>query len=268
MKTICACVVCLVVGVMIGRVLAPQAMVELKNKTENESSVRKGTRYASSQGQAGDRSVQRNRSDTGALELAGDSGLKDPNRDGKLVVVPASLIGHLSQAAAKRTLAQNLFSQNGEMEKYLQISDREKSRVQQAWRATQKEMRQYENNAAETEDLTDESVKITVPDMSLAMKGFGDDFQETVQETLGENRADAFIQMKQIDQILTPTEGDKVYTVKVEAIGDGRWRYHMSFESVDGRRVWVGESVPEEIRHITDAAKINPELNPAEEEEE
>ena len=29
---------------------------------------------------------------------------------------------------------------------------------------------------------------------------------------------------------LSPLAGNQVYTVKVESIGDGRWRYHMSVD--------------------------------------
>ena len=42
----------------------------------------------------------------------------------------------------------------------------------------------------------------------------------------------------------------------------------MSYESQAGRKVWVGDSIPDEIRHITDASKIDPEMNPELEDEE
>lgn len=261
-KTLAACTLCIVGGFVVGRMM-PSAESELDSSAgEGGANSARSTKQGAVSGRAEARSGRRTRSDADAAVLDSDSGLIDPTRDGKLVVVPASLIGKLSQSAGTRSLGQSLFTQSGEIEQYLQITDREKKEVQQAWKAVQKEMRQYESNAAQTEDLEDGSVKITVPDMSLAMRGFGKEFNESVQSSLGENRAEAFLQMKQADRILTPVEGDQVYTVKVEAVGDGRWRYHMAVESPSGRRVWVGENVPEELRHLTDAAKINPEMNP------
>ncbi len=248
---------------MIGRVIPSSGGdASAPSSQEGLDEVRVGHRTASTANGAGANRRTRSAADAAVLDL--DSGLADPDRDGRLVVVPASLLGTLSQAAGKRSMDQDLFSQDGALEAYLQITDREKKYVQQAWRSVQKEMRQYESNAAQAEDLDDGSVKITVPDMSLAMKGFGDEFSDTVKNALGENRADAFLQMKQVGRLLTAVEGEQVYKVKVESVGDGRWRYHMAYESPGGRRVWVGERVPDAIRHLTDAANIDPDMNPEE----
>jgi len=201
-------------------------------------------------------------------ELELNSGLGDPDRNGQLVVVPASLIGALSRAGGVRSFEQDLFSSDGEIEIYLQITDREKSTIQQAWRKTRKQVYQLESLSAKSEDMSDGSVRIIVPDLSVEMKDCGEGFQNSVSEALGGNRAEAFIQMKQLDRMLTPPEGARVWTVKVEAVGDGRWRYHMGYEGPQGRKVWVGDSVPKEIRHITDTAKIKPDMNPAGENED
>ncbi len=270
-KTWVACVLCVIGGFALGRVLPSGQENSSESDAVSSDDSRMGRRAsAGSEGRVRPerRENYRGRSAADAVVLDEDSGLVDPDRDGKLVVVPATLIGELSLAAGERSWGQDLFSQDGAVEQYLQITDREKKEVQQAWRAAQKEMREYESHAAKTEDLEDGSVKITVPDMSLAMKGFGDDFNASVKKSLGENRADAFLQMKQVGRVMEPVEGDQVYTVRVEAAGDGRWRYHMSYESPEGRRIWVGESVPEEIRHLTDAAKINPQMNPEEDDED
>lgn len=266
-KTIGVCALCVVGGFVGGRVIPSGKDDAATTAVDSSEDSRIGRRVIAGSVSSEVRASRRIRSESDAAVLDMDSGLEDPARDGKLVVVPAALVGKLSQAAGTRSLGQDLFSQDGEVELYLQITDREKKEVQQAWRTVQKEMREYESNASQTEDLEDGSVKITVPDMSLVMKGFGDDFNAAIKDSMGGNRAAVFLQMKQVDRILTPVEGDQVYTVKVEAAGDGRWRYHMSVESPSGRRVWVGENVPEEIRHLTDAAKINPEMNPEEEDE-
>lgn len=267
-KVIGACVGCLLVGLVLGRLL-PGSGGESRGTSIGQTNTGGPEQKASrAVGRSLSKPTRIRRSPENQQFLDRDSGLNDPERDGKLVVVPAALIGKLSQAAGARSLGQDLFTQDGEVEQYLQISDREKKELQSAWRATQKEMRMYESNAAQTEDMEDGSVKITVPDMSSAMKGFGDGFHASVVEALGENRADAFVEMKQLNRILAPVQGDQAYTVKVEAAGDGRWRYHMSSQGPEGRRVWIGDSIPQEIRHLTDVAKIKPSMNPEPEDDD
>lgn len=257
-----ACAGCLLAGVILGRVLPGSAVDGKKATAPQTNAVNSELKASRAEGRSFLKRERIRRSPADQQLLDRDSGLNEPGRDGKLVVVPAALIGRLSQAGGSRSLGQDLFSQNGEVEQYLQISDREKRELQSAWRSTQKEMRMYQSNAAQTEDMEDGSVKITVPDMSSAMKGFGDGFHASVVEALGQNRADAFVEMKQVNRILAPVEGDQTYTVKVEAAGGGRWRYHMSSQGPEGRRVWIGDSIPKEIRHLTNVAKIQPSMNP------
>ncbi len=193
----------------------------------------------------------------------------ESGQDSRLLSVPAALIRELSLAGGTRSAGQDLFSRDGEMEKLLQITDQEKAVVQKAWAQSLQKIQELEARSSKSEDLEDGSVQITVPDLSRDRGELAKGFRSSVNDTLGDNRGDVFLAMKQVDQIFTPKSGQRVYTVSVEAIGDGRWRYHMA--SVDGegkRRVWVGEKVPNEIRHLTDAAKIVPSINPPEAGEE
>ena len=48
-----------------------------------------------------------------------------------------------------------------------------------------------------------------------------------------------------------------------EETGDGSWRFHMVLEGPAGRRVWVGERVPDEIRHLAGDAYIDLETDEA-----
>lgn len=252
-------------GLLLGRILPSQEGGSESHESGDPAERKLASRVSRQGGGRVDSSarwMRRSSPSENTADLALDSGLPNPDQDGPLVVVPASLLGELSQAAGMRSLGQDLFSQDGKMEQYLQITDREKSAVQHAWRVSRKQVRALEARAARAEDLEDGSVRITVPDLSEGVVGLGRDFLTSITDTLGENRADVFLQMKQVDQIFAPSAGERVYQVKVESTGDGRWRYHMSYESPAGRKVWVGDSIPEEIRHITDASKIDPEMNP------
>lgn len=194
-----------------------------------------------------------------------DSELSGSGQDPRLLSVPAALIRELSLAGGTRSAGQDLFSRDGEMEKLLQITDQEKAAVQKAWAQSLQKIKELEAGSSKSEDQEDGSVQITVPDLSRDRGELAKGFRSSVNDTLGDNRGEVFLAMKQVDQIFTPKSGQRVYTVSVEAIGDGRWRYHMA--SVDGegkRRVWVGEQVPNEIRHLTNAAKIVPSINPPE----
>jgi hypothetical protein len=197
-----------------------------------------------------------------------DSGLTDLPKDANLVTVPTSLISELSLAIGTRSAGQALFSRDGKIEKILKITDQEKAVVQKAWKQSRHEINELEAGVSKSESLEDGSVKITVPDLANGMGALGEDFQATVKNTLGENRGEVFLAMKQVDRIFTPPAGERTYSVAVEAIGDGRWRYHMTLVGPSGRRVWVSEKVPDEIRHLTDAARIVPTMNPPSREDE
>ena len=113
-------------------------------------------------------------------------------------------------------------------------------------------------------------MRISVPDLSNAMTGVGEDFRTSVRGILGDDRGDVFLAMKQADRMFSAPEGGRTYVVTVEETGAGGWRFRMTQEGGDGRRMWVGDSIPDEIRHLTDPARIVPSLDspPAEGEEE
>ena len=192
-----------------------------------------------------------------------DAELTEAEGDGSLVMVPASLIGELSRTAGTRSLGQELFSRDGKIEEYLRITDQEKAAVQTAWKSSRQRIRDLEATSSKSEDLEDNSVKITVPDLTNGMGVLGEDFKSSVKDVLGGNRGEVFLEMKQVKKIIAPPAGERIYTLKVEPTGDGGWRYHTVFENAGERRVWVGASVPNEIRHLTDAAKIFPAVKQA-----
>ena len=178
-----------------------------------------------------------------------------------MVTVPRELIELLSRAAGNRSAGQPLFSQDGKLEEALQIVDREKAELQTAWHASRRKIRDLEAETSTAEDLEDGSVRITVPNLADRMEGLRKGFSSSVRNILGNNRGEVFLSMKQADQLFTPPEGDRTYTVSPEPVGDGSWRFRMTLESANGRRVWVGGNIPDEILHLTAAAHIIPRLD-------
>ena len=255
MKTIAACIICLVVGLLLGRLL-PVAEPEVKDGAAIQGAVAGG---APDRVRGGTRTAQ----DTPArhapvkpVAAPEDDVMVDGVASDPLVTVPASLIEELSMGKGSRDMGQALFSRDGRIEELLKISDQEKAVMQTEWRSVRERVRQLEARSSTAEDLEDGSVKITVPSLVGEMGAMGEGFQSSVKQALGDNRGEVFLALKQVDQIFSPEEGERSYGIKVETIGDGRWRYHMTLEGPAGQRVWVSEKVPDEIRHLTDAAKI------------
>jgi hypothetical protein len=265
MKTILIGVVCLLIGLVVGRFLPSEDRSVQTSSAESADEIRSAKPGVSSRvnSRVSSRPGAQGEGETGGPELT------EPGQDSKLVSVPAALIRELSLAGGTRSAGQDLFSRDGKMEKLLQITDQEKAVVQKAWRQSCQKIQELEARSSKSEDQEDGSVQITVPDLSRDRGELGKGFQSSVNDTLGDNRGSVFLAMKQVDRMFAPKAGQRVYTVSVEAVGDGRWRYHMASVDGDGkRRVWVGEKVPNEIRHLTDAAKIVPSMHPPEDEEE
>ena len=254
MKTIVACILSLLAGIALGWVL-PKKSLHSDGVQGDESKPERASAERTHP-----RPVDVGPSEApSAQQMFVASGLQEePEED--LVAVPKSLIKELSLAAGSRTVGQALFSKDGKVEATLQIVDREKAALQTTWRSSREKIRALEARSAQAEDLEDGSVRITLPDLTDDMQGVGKEFHTSVRGILGDNRGEIFLAMKQADQLFAPPAGERSYTVSPEATGDGGWRFRMTLEDANGQRVWVGEGIPEEIRHLTDAAQIIPSL--------
>lgn len=259
-KTIAICLACLAAGLVAGRLLPrevriehPQAADFAKGGRTSGARTLEPTRAWSSR--AGAESA-----DTGT---SGEHRPSDPLPDAgfgdspeRLVVVPAALLAELSLSGSHRTLDQALFSEDGRIEELLRITDREKAGVQTAWRESRQKVRDLETASALREPLEDGSLRITLPDLSAARKRVGDQFGSSLKGILGENRGETFLAAKQIGQVFESAEGEHTYLVSPEEIGDGRWRFRMTLEDAGGQRVWVGETIPNELRHLVGDARL------------
>lgn len=175
----------------------------------------------------------------------------------KMVWVPLSFLEQLSTVGGSRNLGRNLFGGDGEIEEALKINDREKAAIQTAWQQTQRELRDLEVRTMVSEVSADGSVvTITVPDLSSGVGKIGEGLGSEIRNVLGESRSDVFQAVKQVGGMFSAVAGERTYKIEAEPTGDGGWRYHMTLEGPDNRRVWVSDTIPDEIRHLTDVVKI------------
>ena len=192
--------------------------------------------------------------------------IEDEKND--LVVVPTSLLGKYSKSSTSQILRAGLFANSKEIQQALKITDQEKAQMQRNWREVRKQMKRVERDAAKVEELENGAVKIQVPDLKESYMGLGRDFEQSLVNVLGENRATAFSAAQHLEGVFSPV-GEASYTIRMESTGNGYWRYHISQSGAQGGGTWVGTKVPVYLRHLTERANIVSELKtPAEESEE
>lgn len=262
LKAIIVGVFSLIAGILIGKWL-PDAELA-KNE---ELDVAKDIRLVNSKEDPTSADGVFNGDDPVPLQEA--SGFVEPEDHGPLVVVPVSFLEEIGEKHGGQSLELPLFGSDRTLEDLLQISEGEKISLQRAWRRARSRIQTSERQKLTFDDLEDGGVRITVPDMVGQFQLVGNEFQSRAREVLGVNRARAFLASKKIGAVFSPESGARVYTVSVEAVGDGRWRYRMSSTEPGGSsKMWVGESIPLAYRHLTDKAQIDPNLNPPEEVDE
>lgn len=176
------------------------------------------------------------------------------------VSVPTEFLHQLGNAHALQSSRVDLFGGDGSLLKSLGITEQEKKTLEGHWADARQAIQALEVRESRAQQLDDGSVEIKIPDMSRAIIPVSKDFGDSVEKVIGRDRASVLMAVKKVDQALGAEAGERKYHISVESVGNGDWRYHMTYESGDARRVWVGESVPNEIRHITDAARVTPSL--------
>lgn len=267
-----ACALCLLAGLLLGR-LSSDPGADATEPGNTPASERSATRTGGTNADGRARHLSKKRVTAQPEQddtLATASGLHAPAANGPLVVVPASVLSNLSSQLGVRTFAQDLFSNDGRDEAGLQITDQEKAKVQRAWQQIRAKVKKLETGACTTRDLPDGTVQISLPDLTEAMTGLGGEFKSASADVLGDNRAEAFRAIKQTDKLFHRQKGEQTVTVKMEAIGNGLWRYHIVRRS-GGQTVsqTIGSTIPASLRHLTDKAGIRPALpTPAEEPED
>lgn len=270
MKPILSCVLCLIAGLLIGRLL-PNGATKSDAADHAATLDQKNSQKIRSDQSDGESLRSLRRSTGGSTEHtpSDDTSLNDSAEHGKLVTIPSHMIEMLASKVGTRSLDQELFSNDGHDEAALQITDREKSQIQQAWRMAGAKVKKLEAGAASYKDLPDGSVQIIVPDLSDSMETLGGSFKAATKDVLGENRAEAFLAMKQVRHIFDMQQGSLTCTVKMESVGDGQWRYTIRHgRGEKSTTQWVTRTIPSALRHLTDKAGIQSKLQPPPEESE
>lgn len=162
----------------------------------------------------------------------------------------------------------NLFGSDHRLEEVLQIEEQEKMAIQQLWRSHKTRIKELQLNAAEIEEHEDGSVSFYIPDLSAEYEREQTVLSRELRNVLGEDRGTVFETIKQTNQRLKLKEGETQYVLRIEATGNGQWRYRTEVEDLDGQRVWVGASIPESLRHLTDAVGVQAKLEEQDTDEE
>lgn len=193
------------------------------------------------------------------VQLDGVSEMQQGEEPAEFVVIPSKLLESFAGGSASASVHSNLFSNDSDVELLLNISDQEKSQLQNGWRVMQRTLKRVELEHVEIGETQDGSVTIAIPSLTDQIADAGNEFKSEVGAVLGENRAKAFSAIKQLDSAFK-NEEPTTYTIKMESTGDGFWRYHIKQQGGQGNNAWVGSKVPQRLRHLTEAANIVGEL--------
>jgi len=177
--------------------------------------------------------------------------------DGR-IEVPASLLEAMSRSRSKRGINQDILDNIDPAEKMLGLTEAEKAKIESAWQSVCDDLRSLEKASLKATDQEDGAVRLSLPDLSNRRGELAESFKSTLTGTLGQDRGEAFHAIKQVEDMLASGAGERSITVKTESVGEARFGYRMTLEDASGQRVWVGENIPDEIRHLTDAAGIFP----------
>lgn len=256
LKVVLAGLTGMVVGFFIGDALSSSDERGMVGEVAGQGASSRGGRIERNIRSGGIQAHGGERGENESVDLGTLSGLSVPVENGNLVIVPTELLEKLSLGNKNQSLDGDLFSQEGELEAILQITDGEKKNLQRAWMRTREFRRDLETRNSVSERLPDGSVKITLPGLAQEVADIGNSFYEQLVVELGDNRASAFASLRQLDSAFQLPEEETIYTVEVESTGDGAWRYKMNEKGPAGNKVWVGNSIPESIRHLTEAADI------------
>ncbi len=184
-----------------------------------------------------------------------------------VATLPISALELLSSAAVN-VPGDNLFNGEDAVIDALAIDDMEKAGLQSAYRKVGDQLKSEEASATQVVRDTNGTVTLSVPSMMQERNRAREKFSVDVLSLLGEDRGKVFLAAKQHSSMFGKEGAPKDYLVEMEAVGDGNYRYRVSEMEGDTRRVFVGNSIPTRLRHLTGVAKIVPVLETFDDEEE
>jgi hypothetical protein len=167
------------------------------------------------------------------------------------VTLPAGLIAELSHAGQVRSIDEDLFPEGSELANYLQLDEIQVSQLESEWEGLRQRIRELEAKSAHTQETPDGCFEVVIPELHTGIDSLGDEFRSSASRLVGTNRAEIIIAAAQVDALLGGFAGGRKMSVRAEETGDGNWRYHTVEDSPRGRRIYVGETVPDAIRRVT-----------------
>ncbi len=184
----------------------------------------------------------------------------------EVVTIPLSLLRDISPSKSGEWVQGALFDQEDVIAESLGVTDFEKSEIETGWRNVRQQVRDLEVAKAQAESLDDGSARIVIPDNVAMMSRLSRDFRTRLANVLGEDRAKVFASLKNTDERFLSAGEERVYDIEFEEIPNERWRYRIKHEVGGEQRIWVSETIPYELRHLTDDLNIPVVANEGEEE--
>ncbi|QQL45889.1 hypothetical protein [Sulfuriroseicoccus oceanibius] len=170
----------------------------------------------------------------------------------RAVVLPSDALSLLSSVQV-RVPQGRLFENNDPAEAALGIVDQEKAELQQAFRKALAEVKAAEAGATNFIPEDGGVTMLTVSPTPAARNRLRAEFASRASEILGDERGKAFVAIKGGDALFGAGDMEKNYMIEETDTG-----YRISVMEGDDRRVLIGDSVPETLRHITDVAGLDP----------
>lgn len=253
-KIIAACVLCLVLGYGLRSIQGGAKEEKTVNESRSEGSTSSRVSVVNAEGGGDDYRSGRRVAHGGKKE--GGATFAELGSDDTMISLPMSMLEKMTIKEYARSISDDLFSKDDVIVEKLQISEAEKDALQEAWDKTREKVAEMESSAADVNTLPDGSVKITLSADAIDPSNLGQEMYSKARDILGSNRGDVFAAVKQFSSVFTKPEKDQTYTVKMEQAGNGKWRYQIYHDGEGDSQMWIGDSIPEKIQHITDVANI------------
>ncbi len=245
--------VCLLFGFFVGRYLLPE---ERKAQVNGDRVVNLGG--------ANFRDENGHRKSYGDQKVGGQGLVfreRKPREVGVVgsgeLLVPESLISDLDLLDLEAELGAGLIHDQNVVVKHLGVSAAEREGLLDLWETLNQDVAQIESQVAKVDRADDESVEVIIPELSSRVAKVGEVFEGGVREVLGERRGRTFLHLKKVNQIFGSFNHERRFHFKTEPVGDREnWRYHITLSGEGASQVWVTQTIPEELRHLSDLAGL------------
>ncbi len=182
--------------------------------------------------------------------------------DIRAIEIDSATLERLALQMGARVPEFHLFEADDPSLDFIGITESEKVSLEEAWEGAKEGMKGYAAQVSvyRWED-DDSSVAITVPPLGEEGARQREFLAGEIREILGETRASGFLALKRIGEVFGSGGEEQKYTIFVEFAGNGFERYRIIRRIGDEERQWIADAIPDEIRHLTNAAGIEPRVH-------